>query len=112
MPTHAEIADKLLMEAAAFFKMMGQQEKTVEKQMRENAAVFEQMAGVLIKDPEGSVGGASHGELAGRLLVDAANFFRGIGKQNPPIAEQMDLNAEIYEQVGQLVTSNPTGVME
>lgn len=112
MPTHAEIADKLLMEAAAFFKMMGQQEKSLEKQLYENAAVFEQMAGVLIKNPNGATGGSPHGELAGRLLGDAANFFRGVGKQNPPIAEQMDLNAEIYEHIGKLVSSDPLGMME
>jgi hypothetical protein len=55
---------------------------------------------------------ATHAQLAARLLRDAASFFRTIGEQNPPLAEQMKDNATVFEQVAQLVESDPTGVID
>lgn len=54
----------------------------------------------------------THAELAGRLLRDAASFFRTIGEQNAPIAEQMQENATVFEQVAELVENDPTGEVE
>ncbi len=51
----------------------------------------------------------SHAELASRLLRDAAAFFKTIAEQNPPLKEQMDENAAVFEQVADLVETNPTG---
>jgi hypothetical protein len=54
----------------------------------------------------------SHAELAAKLLRDAAAFFKTIAQQNPPLKEQMDENADVFEQVADLVESNPTGEIE
>jgi hypothetical protein len=51
----------------------------------------------------------SHAELSAKLLRDAAAFFKTIAEQNPPLKEQMDENAEVFEQVADLVEKNPTG---
>ena len=54
----------------------------------------------------------SHAELAAKLLRDAAAFFKTIAEQNPPLKEQMDENADVFEQVADLVEQNPTGQIE
>ncbi|MCB1530412.1 MAG: hypothetical protein H6853_01470 [Rhodospirillales bacterium] len=54
----------------------------------------------------------SHAQLAAKLLRDAATFFKTISEQNPPLKEQMDENASVFEQVADLVESDPTGVIE
>ena len=54
----------------------------------------------------------SHAELAAKLLRDAATFFKTIAEQNPPLKEQMTENADVFEQVADLVEKNPTGVIE
>ncbi len=51
----------------------------------------------------------THAELAARLLRDASAFFKTIGEQNPPLAEQMQENARVFEQVAALVETNPNG---
>ncbi|HPD82565.1 MAG: hypothetical protein R3D88_09105 [Alphaproteobacteria bacterium] len=54
----------------------------------------------------------SHAELAAKLLRDAAAFFKTIAEQNPPLKEQMDENADVFEQVADLVEKDPTGKIE
>jgi hypothetical protein len=54
----------------------------------------------------------THAELAARLLRDAANFFRTVGEQNAPLAEQMAENATVFDQIADLVEHDPTGVIE
>jgi len=54
----------------------------------------------------------SHAELAAKLLRDAAAFFKTISEQNPPLKEQMDENADVFEKVADLVEKNPTGQIE
>lgn len=51
----------------------------------------------------------TNNELAAKMLRDASMFFRQVGEQNPPVADQMNQNAAVYEQVAQLVESDPTG---
>ena len=55
---------------------------------------------------------ATHAELAARLLREAANFFRSIGDQNPPLKEQMAENSKVFEQVAGLVEKDPTGSIQ
>lgn len=55
---------------------------------------------------------ATHAELAAKLLRDAAGFFRNVGEQNPPLKDQMDDNADVYEQVAGLVEADPTGELD
>lgn len=54
----------------------------------------------------------TYADLAARLLRDAAAFFRTIGEQNEPLKEQMDENADVFEQVAALVEQDPTGEVE
>ncbi|MFB0613455.1 hypothetical protein [Aurantiacibacter poecillastricola] len=51
----------------------------------------------------------TNAELAAKMLRDASMFFRQVGEQNPPVADQMNQNAEVYDQVAQLVEGDPTG---
>ena len=46
----------------------------------------------------------TNSELGAKLLRDAAGFFRDVGEQNP-----MNQNAEMYDQVAQLVATDPNG---
>jgi hypothetical protein len=54
----------------------------------------------------------THTDLAVRLLRDAAGFFRNVGDQNPAMAEQMRENADVYEEVASLLSSDPNGEIE
>lgn len=49
----------------------------------------------------------THAQLAAKLLRDAATFFRNVGAQNPDLAEAMDENAAVYEQVADLTETDP-----
>jgi|AntRauTorckE6833_2_1112554.scaffolds.fasta_scaffold14022_2 hypothetical protein len=55
---------------------------------------------------------ATHAQLASKLLRDAANFFRNVGEQNPPLKDQMSDNADVYDQVAGLVETNPMGELD
>lgn len=55
MPTHTELATRLLRDAAAFFRTVGEQNEPLKDQMSENADVFEQVAGLLETDPNGEL---------------------------------------------------------
>ncbi len=112
MPSHSELAGKLLVDAATFFRTLAEQNDALKDQMTENATVFEQMASLITQDPDGELQGTSHAELTGRLLKDAAGFFRTLGDQNEPIKEQMDENANVYTQIGDLVASDPNGILD
>ncbi|MEQ9563380.1 MAG: hypothetical protein RLN69_12735 [Woeseiaceae bacterium] len=54
----------------------------------------------------------SYVELATKLLRDAAGFFRNVGEQNASMKEQMFDNADVYEQVADLLEDNPNGLLE
>jgi hypothetical protein len=54
---------------------------------------------------------ASLAQIAARLLRDATTFFRNVALQNEPLREQLHDNAAVYEQVADLVESNPNGVV-
>ncbi len=112
MPSHAELAGKLLVDAATFFRTLAEQNDALREQMTENATVFEQMSSLIVQDPQGDLQGTSHAELTGRLLKDAAGFFRTLADQNDPIKEQMDENANVYEQIGDLVIQDPLGHLD
>lgn len=51
----------------------------------------------------------TNAQLAAKLLRDASSFFRDVGEQNPPVAEQMNTNAQVYAQVAEMVESDPNG---
>jgi hypothetical protein len=112
MPTHAELASKLLFDAAEFFLTLGEQNPPLMDQMQENADVFRQMAAILAEQPQGQLSGTPIAELGGKLLKDAATFFTTLASQNPPIKQQMMENATVFHQIGELVTQNPLGILE
>lgn len=51
-------------------------------------------------------------DLAIQLLRDAANFFRNVGEQNAPLKEQMFDNADVYDQVADLLKEDPMGTID
>lgn len=55
MLTHAQLSAKLLRDAAAFFRTIGQQNPPLKIQMDENANVFEQVADLTERDPTGVI---------------------------------------------------------
>ncbi len=112
MPTHAELSTKLLSDAADFFITLGEQNPPLKEQMEENAGVFQQMGALLDQEPQGALNGTPHGELAGKLLIDASTFFTTLAEQNEPIKEQMLENANVYKQIGELVMKDPLGILD
>tara|TARA_A200000113_G_C8854537_1_gene351381 strand:+ start:1194 stop:1544 length:351 start_codon:yes stop_codon:yes gene_type:complete len=116
MPTHAEMANKLLISGAQFFRdfaeKFGEQDPKMSAQMLENADVFEQLATLIEGNPTGELNGTPVGTLAGKVLKDAAIFFYSLGEQNEPIKEQMVENANVYNQIGDLVSEDPMGILD
>lgn len=55
MPSHAEIAARLLRDAATFFRAVGEQNDALRDQMTENADVFEQVAVLVETNPTGQL---------------------------------------------------------
>lgn len=51
----------------------------------------------------------THAQLAAQLLRDAALLMRTLGEQNEPLRAQMSENANVFEQVADLVEKDPTG---
>jgi hypothetical protein len=45
----------------------------------------------------------TYARLAAKLLRDAATFFRNMAAQNEPLREQLDDNAQVYEQIADLL---------
>ncbi len=54
----------------------------------------------------------THAELAAQLLRDAAGFFKALSDQNEELKAQMLENADVFEQVAQLVEKDPLGNIE
>lgn len=54
----------------------------------------------------------THAELAAQLLRDAAGFFRALSEQNAELKDQMIENADVFEQVAQLVEKDPHGQIQ
>lgn len=55
MPSHAQLAARLLRDAASFFRTIGEQNPPLQEQMLENASVFEQVATLVERDPNGAI---------------------------------------------------------
>ncbi len=55
MPSHAELAAKLLRDAASFFQTIAEQNPPLKEQMDENADVFVQVADLVEKNPTGQI---------------------------------------------------------
>ncbi len=53
MATYAQLGAKLLRDAATFFRNVGAQNQPLQEQMNDNALVYEQVADLLEKDPNG-----------------------------------------------------------
>jgi hypothetical protein len=54
----------------------------------------------------------THAQLAVRLLRDAAGFFRNVAEQNPALAEEMNDNAAVYDEVAGLLAQDPLATIE
>jgi hypothetical protein len=55
MATHAQLAAKLLRDAAAFFRTVGAQNEALRTQMEDNAAVYDQVADLVEISPSGEL---------------------------------------------------------
>ncbi len=55
MPSHAQLAAKLLRDAATFFRTIAEQNAPLQEQMTENASVFDQVADLVERDPNGVI---------------------------------------------------------
>lgn len=55
MPSHAQLAAKLLRDAATFFRNIAEQNEPLKEQMTENASVFDQVADLVEHDPNGVI---------------------------------------------------------
>jgi len=55
MPSHAELAAKLLNDAAVFFDNVAVQNPDIGQQMMENAEVYRQVATLVATDPLGTI---------------------------------------------------------
>lgn len=53
MATYAQLAAKLLRDAATFFRNVGLQNEPLKEQMDDNASVYEQVADLVERDPNG-----------------------------------------------------------
>jgi hypothetical protein len=53
----------------------------------------------------------THAQMAATLMRQAADFFRSIGEQNPQLNEQMQHNAGTFEEVANLVETDPMGTV-
>jgi hypothetical protein len=62
MATYAQLAAKLLRDAATFFRAVGAQNEPLREQMEDNAAVYEQVADLVEKDPSGILDDGADGE--------------------------------------------------
>lgn len=113
MPTYAAITADLLKDAATFFRTLAEQNEAVRKEMTENAIIYDRLAELMEKDPRGVAGGGQpFSELSARLLRDTATLFRKLAIQNEPIREQMEHNADIYEQVADAVARDPLAILD
>jgi len=55
MPTHAELAARLLRDASVFFRTVGRQNPRQQEQLEENAVIFEKVADLVEEDPTGTL---------------------------------------------------------
>jgi len=55
---------------------------------------------------------ATHAQVAGRLLRDAATFFRNVAAQNEHLREQLNDNAKVYDEVAKLIEASPMGEID
>jgi hypothetical protein len=55
MQTYAQLSAKLLRDAATFFRNVGDQNAEIKEQMHDNAAVYDQVAALVEKDPLGTL---------------------------------------------------------
>lgn len=53
MATYAQLAAKLLRDAATFFRNVGAQNEPLKEQMNDNASVYDQVADLIERDPTG-----------------------------------------------------------
>jgi hypothetical protein len=53
MATYAQLAAKLLRDAATFFRNVGAQNEPLKEQMNDNASVYDQVADLVEKNPMG-----------------------------------------------------------
>lgn len=51
---------------------------------------------------------ANIAQVGSDMLRAAANFFRAVGRENPALSDQMERNAQAYEDVAGLLEQDPS----
>ncbi len=114
MATFAELTSVQLRNAAGFFLRVGGQNPSLDSQMSSNAATYERVANRLDEDPLGTIetedGERTHGQVAARLLREAAKFLRNVGSQDESIWDEMFESAKVFEALAEVVEGDPTEV--
>jgi hypothetical protein len=62
MATYAQLAARMLRDAATFFRKLAEQNEALKEQLNDNAAVYEQVADQLHRDPNAEIGRGDVGE--------------------------------------------------
>lgn len=106
MPSHAEVAARMLDNAATFYANFAAHNPDVRIQMVRKSEIYKAASEALPIQPVASA------TAAAKLLREAAAFFRMVAEKNPPIQELMAENADLFEQMAGPVESDPLGQME
>ena len=125
---HSDIVVHCLKDLAGFFRNMAEDNSPLENAMASSAQLCEQVAHLMETDPLATLSEerfASWNEeygpfdenvqnfhLAAILLRRAVSFLRTIGEVDETLTEQMRRNAELYEQMADLLENDPEGEME
>lgn len=109
MPTYAELAAQLLKDSALFFRTLAGENPAVRQKMTDSAAAFDQAAQALLSNPLGVTGDRPNAATAAACLNEAAKLLRKLGNQNEPIREQMQTNADTFDDIAAKLSANPAG---
>jgi len=107
------LASQLLNSAADFFEAVADQNPDLDGMMRDNAAVYRQVADALDADPSATLETAGLDpaptvcDLAVRLLTDASEFFENVFQQNPVSGDNLPETAEAYRALAELMAADP-----
>ena len=109
--TYVDLTVRLLRDSARFFRQLADENSQAKEQLDDNADVYEQAAGLLEDDPLATIDmegeKITYAVLAARMLRDAASSFRNMGEQNIYLKEQMNDNANVYEELSHLLEHDP-----
>lgn len=113
--SHADLAAKLLRDAATFLENLGLQNASITRQMGFNATIFRKTADLVEEQPNShannDVNEPTHATLAAMLLRDAANILEKLAIQNRSLRDMIMDSSDVYRHLADLVEKNAEGIM-